>query len=140
MCISDYRNDMGCLSWHGDSATKVCVALMTTKMKLLALFQVWIDAATQIFFSYGLVLGAQIALGSYNKYHNNALKYVQLHTLIGLFALNDSMYSSVNWFPEQARGQRIYLQPRPSRASHKRRLKRGKGFFVSFSKQRTGLQ
>ena len=43
-------------------------------------------------------------------------------------------------FPEYAREQRIYIQPRPSRVSRKMRQKRGKGLFASLSKQRTGLQ
>ena len=31
--------------------------------------QIWMDAGTQVFYSYAICFGCQMAMGSYNKYH-----------------------------------------------------------------------
>ncbi|XP_074872611.1 sodium- and chloride-dependent creatine transporter 1 [Carettochelys insculpta] len=48
----------------------------------LASPQVWIDAGTQIFFSYAIGLGALTALGSYNRFNNDCYKDAVILALI----------------------------------------------------------
>jgi len=47
---------------------------LTPNMTKLSEAQVWVDAGTQVFFSYTICLGAMISLGSYNEFNNNCLK------------------------------------------------------------------
>ncbi|KAL7737655.1 hypothetical protein ACLKA6_007763 [Drosophila palustris] len=44
--------------------------------------EVWVDAATQVFFSLGPGFGVLLAYASYNKYHNNVYKDAMLTSFI----------------------------------------------------------
>lgn len=44
--------------------------------------QVWVDAGTQIFFSYSISLGALTALGSYNKFNHNSYRDCVIFALV----------------------------------------------------------
>uniref|UniRef100_A0A4W4HIZ4 Transporter n=1 Tax=Electrophorus electricus TaxID=8005 RepID=A0A4W4HIZ4_ELEEL len=62
--------------WKGVKSTGK-VSFGTTEVRLSFIFmvlKVWIDAGTQIFFSYAICLGAMTSLGSYNKYKYNCYR------------------------------------------------------------------
>uniref|UniRef100_H2ZG36 Transporter n=1 Tax=Ciona savignyi TaxID=51511 RepID=H2ZG36_CIOSA len=48
--------------------------------------EVWIDAGTQVFFSYSLCIGVLVSLGSFNAYNNNCLSGTSILAGFAIFA------------------------------------------------------
>ncbi|XP_067944675.1 sodium- and chloride-dependent taurine transporter-like [Watersipora subatra] len=55
---------------------------LTPTMDKLGDMQTWVDAGTQIFFSYSIGMGASTALGSFNKFHHNCLRDSVIFSII----------------------------------------------------------
>lgn len=68
------------------------VHMYTPKVEKLLQPMVWLDAATQVFYSFGLAFGSLIAFGSYNTPKNNCVRDVLLVSFCNAFT---AIYASV---------------------------------------------
>ncbi|XP_076655482.1 sodium- and chloride-dependent transporter XTRP3 isoform X2 [Halictus rubicundus] len=66
--------------------------MYTPKIEKLLEPTVWLDAATQVFYSFGLAFGSLIAFGSYNTPDNNCVRDVILVSVCNAFT---AIYASV---------------------------------------------
>ncbi|XP_029658938.1 sodium- and chloride-dependent transporter XTRP3 [Formica exsecta] len=66
--------------------------MYTPKVEKLLEPTVWLDAATQVFYSFGLAFGSLIAFGSYNTPNNNCVRDVILVSVCNAFT---AIYASV---------------------------------------------
>lgn len=75
-----------------DGAAAGLAHMYTPDMGKLLLPTVWLDAATQVFYSFGLAFGSLIAFGSYNTPKNNCVRDVLLVSFCNAFT---AIYASV---------------------------------------------
>ncbi|XP_011193924.1 sodium-dependent neutral amino acid transporter B(0)AT3 isoform X1 [Zeugodacus cucurbitae] len=68
------------------------IHMYTPKVEKLADPTVWLDAATQVFYSFGLAFGSLIAFGSYNPPKNNCVRDVLLVSVCNAIT---AIYASV---------------------------------------------
>nr|XP_023024382.1 sodium-dependent neutral amino acid transporter B(0)AT3 [Leptinotarsa decemlineata] len=66
--------------------------MLTPKVEKLLMPKVWLDAATQVFYSFGLAFGSLIAFGSYNTPKNNCVRDV---ILVSVCNAVTAIYASV---------------------------------------------
>ncbi|TRY69960.1 hypothetical protein TCAL_04885 [Tigriopus californicus] len=66
--------------------------LFTPDWNRLTMSECWIDGGTQIFYSYGVGIGALLALGSYNKFNHNCYRDTFVVCSINTFT---SFYAAV---------------------------------------------
>ena len=65
---------MACRAFSLDGAWDGVKFLFTPDWERLKTSECWIDGGTQIFYSYGVGIGALLALGSYNKFNQNCYR------------------------------------------------------------------